>query len=401
MDYPIRVTEIKTLEEARKELEAIGVDTSGVRIMAPKAVHRALKLKGVKPIPANIIKQEMLSRGGEVAVAYGALDQSISKTDLLIFGTERQILELSEKLKQHQFGLPEIAKEIKNTLNCFESSPKPIRVGKLKMDFGKRTYITGILNVTPDSFSDGGKFIKIDDAVSHAKKMIENGADIIDIGGQSTRPGAKKISASLEKKRVIPVIEKLSKEKNTVISIDTTKSEVAKAALDSGAHMVNDISGLHFDKKVAKVTAEFGVPIALMHIKGTPKSMQRKPHYEDLIGEILDYLEERIEIAKSSGVAEEKIIVDPGIGFGKTVKHNLDIIKKLREIRSLGRPVLIGTSRKSVIGSVLDLPVEERLEGTAATVAASICNGADIVRVHDVAEMVRIVKMTDAMVRRE
>ena len=400
MRSPKRSIEIKNLEEAKAELKAIGVDPAGIRIMVQKAVHRAIKIKGIRPIPANIIKQEMLSRGGEVAVSYGALNQSVSKTDILIFGTEKQIIELSEKLGEHQFGLPELGRQIKALLDCFEENPRPIKVGRLKMDFGRRTYIMGILNVTPDSFSDAGKFMSFDEAVSHAKRMAEDGADIIDIGGESTRPGSKAVSSSEEKKRVIPIIKKLSKDKDIVISIDTTKADVAEEALSAGAHMVNDISGLHFDKKIAKVVAKIGVPIVLMHIKGIPRTMQGNPVYNDLVGEILDYLEDGIKVAESSGINREKIIIDPGIGFGKTADHNLDIIRKLGEFRSLGRPVLIGTSRKAVIGKVLDLPSEERLEGTAATVAASICNGADIVRVHDVPEMVRVVKMTDAIVRR-
>jgi len=228
--------------------------------------------------------------------------------------------------------------------------------------------------------------------------MIDEGADIIDIGGESTRPGSEAVPAKEQIKRVIPVIKKLSK--SIPVSIDTYKSEVAKAALNEGACMVNDISGLHFDKKMGSVVAAFKAGITIMHIQGTPKNMQIKPHYDDLIAEIINYLNKGLAIAENTGILNDRIMLDPGFGFGKTISHNLEILKRLREIKSLGYPILIGTSRKSAIGQVLNLPVEERLEGTAATVAIAIQNGADIIRVHDVLQMKRVAEMTDAITRR-
>ncbi len=394
-----RVIEVKDHILAEKELSLVGSDRIGIELMAPKAVSRVVKLKGIRPAAANIIKQEMLSFGGEVATAYGSINHSVETTDLLVFGTMKQFRLLIDKLKIHQFGLPQISEEMGLVLSNYDSTPQSIKLKDITLDFGQRTYIMGILNVTPDSFSDGGKFIDPSAAVSHAKRMLAEGADIIDVGGQSTRPGAESISVEEEKKRVLPVIEKLAAETSAVISIDTTQSEVAKAALGVGASLVNDISGLGFDSDMAGVVAEHSVPICIMHIKGTPRDMQENPTYSDLMGEIINYLSRRLEIAKEAGILLEKIIIDPGIGFGKTIEHNLEILKRLKELRVLGCPILIGTSRKSLIGKILDLPVEDRLEGTAATVALAIANGADIIRVHDVLQMKRVAKMSDAILR--
>jgi dihydropteroate synthase len=265
-------------------------------------------------------------------------------------------------------------------------------------DFSKRTFIMGILNVTPDSFSDGGSFMKADAAVEHAISMIEEGADIIDIGGESTRPGSDTIPVSEELERVIPVIEKLSDMSGVPISIDTYKADVAQKAIDAGASIVNDISGLRFDPEMPGVVSGNEVPVVLMHIKGTPKNMQANPIYGNLIEEIIEYLEESMTIAEKEGINEDKIIVDPGIGFGKTFEDNLEIINRLSEFKRLGKPILIGTSRKAFIGKILgDAPVGDRIEGTAAAVAISIMHGANIVRVHDVAEMKRVARVSDAI----
>ncbi|MBI5098620.1 MAG: dihydropteroate synthase [Nitrospirae bacterium] len=258
----------------------------------------------------------------------------------------------------------------------------------------------GILNVTPDSFSDGGKYFDKDSAVEQALRMQDEGADIIDIGGESTRPGAEKISVKEEINRVVPVIEALANKVNIPISIDTYKSVVAEAAILSGASIINDISGLRFDPEMPHVAARHNVPVVIMHIKGTPKNMQKKPVYKSLMPEITDYLREGVEIARNAGVADDKIVIDPGIGFGKTIEHNLEIIKKLNEFSGLEKPILIGPSRKSFIGRILgDLPVTERLEGTAAAVAIGIFNGANIIRVHDIKAMAHVARIADAIKR--
>ncbi|MCJ7577662.1 MAG: dihydropteroate synthase [candidate division Zixibacteria bacterium] len=273
------------------------------------------------------------------------------------------------------------------------------KFSKKLLDLSSRTHLMGVLNVTPDSFSDGGKFLKVEDAVRCGIKMAEEGADIIDVGGESTHPGSDPATIEEELSRVIPVIEALSKEINIPISIDTYKSGVAKKALDAGAEMINDISALRFDPQMKEVAAEYQVPIVLMHIKGTPKNMQENPYYEDVVKEIIEYLKESIQLAKDVGIQEEKIIIDPGIGFGKRLEDNLNILKNLKKFSILNCPVLVGPSRKSFIGKILDLPVKERLEGSLAALAVSIMNGANIVRVHDVKESKRVADSVDAVLK--
>lgn len=397
MTYSAHLLDISGLSAAEKALLNLGTDPDGVKIMGPKSIFRVIKLRQVPSVAANILKQEILSYGGESANAYGAINHSVEKTDILVCATLAQFEKLVEKLKQHRFGLPDLAKEVQAALANYASLPRPIKIGKKEFRFGERTYIMGILNVTPDSFSDGGKYRTPVEAAESAKKMAAEGADIIDIGGQSTRPGSKEITVEEEIGRILPVIDKLNKE-DLIISVDTYRSAVAEAALIAGAQLINDISGLRFDPALAEVCAKYRAPLVVMHIKGTPLNMQEAPTYQDLIAEIIDYLAESIRLAEKAGVKD--VIVDPGFGFGKTKEHNLMILKNLRSFRSLGRPLLIGTSRKSTIGEVLNLPVGSRLMGISATIAVAILNGVDIIRVHDVAEMTETARMTDAIVRR-
>ncbi len=259
----------------------------------------------------------------------------------------------------------------------------------------RNTLIMGILNITPDSFSDGGKFIHLGKALSQAQYMENNGADIIDIGGESTRPGAVPVSIEEEINRTIPVIEEIRKYSNIAISIDTYKSEVAEKALLAGADFINDISGLTFDSRMMEIVKKFDVPVVLMHIKGTPRNMQTNPTYIDVIKELLEFFSFQIQKALDIGIKKEQIIIDPGIGFGKQLNDNFILIQRLKEFSELGFPILIGPSRKSFIGLTLDVPSEDRLEGTLASVSASILNGASIVRVHDVKEVKRAVIITD------
>ena len=258
-----------------------------------------------------------------------------------------------------------------------------------------QTLIMGILNVTPDSFSDGGKFDTPEQAVAYAIKMIEDGAHIIDIGGESTRPGAKPVSLDEELNRTAPVIEAIRNQSDCIISIDTYKSEVAAGALDAGANMVNDISGFTFDEGMAPLVAQKEVPVVIMHIKGTPRDMQKEPHYDHLIREIKEYFILQIASAKEAGIHDFNIILDPGIGFGKRLEDNFELIRELKQICAMGYPVLIGPSRKSFIGMVLNLPVAERLEGTLASITAGVMNGARIIRVHDVIATHRTVTITE------
>jgi dihydropteroate synthase len=258
---------------------------------------------------------------------------------------------------------------------------------------GSKTYIMGILNVTPDSFSDGGKFTDIEKAISHAKEMLRDGADIIDIGGESTRPGHEEISPEEEINRVLPVVEKLIKEINVPISVDTSKAIVAKKVLEVGAHMINDVWGLQKDPQLANIIAEYNVPVVMMH-------NQIGTEYDgDIMENIKVFLKKSIAIALHAGIKKENIILDPGIGFGKTPEQNIHVLSRLHELNDLGYPILLGTSRKSMIGKILDLPANERVEGTVATSVMGVMQGMDILRVHDVKENLRAVKVTDAIVR--
>lgn len=269
---------------------------------------------------------------------------------------------------------------------------------RFDLDLGKRTHIMGILNITPDSFSDGGLHFSTAAAVDRGLRMIDEGADLLDIGGESTRPGSEPVPLDEELRRTLPVIEALAGSLPVPVSIDTYKAEVARRALEAGASMVNDISGMRFDPAMPAVVSRFRVPVVLMHIKGTPKSMQINPEYQDLLAEITDFFKESIRIAEQAGISGDRIILDPGIGFGKTFEHNLRIINNLDRFSILGKPLLAGTSRKAFLGKILgDLPPPERLEGTAASVAIAIIKGAHIVRVHDVKEMVKVARVADAI----
>ena len=257
------------------------------------------------------------------------------------------------------------------------------------------TLIMGILNLTPDSFSDGGQFSDKNQATDYALKMIDDGADMIDIGGESTRPGAEPVSLDEELKRTIPIIKSIRQRSDCLISIDTYKSSVAEVALDVGADLVNDISGLTFDEKMIDIVVDRKVPVILMHMKGTPRSMQVDPNYDNVIEEICEFFRRKVKSAKNSGILDNMIILDPGIGFGKRLEDNFEIIRELKQICAMGYPILLGPSRKSFIGASLNLPVEERLEGTLASITVGIMNGANIIRVHDVKETLRAVKITE------
>jgi dihydropteroate synthase len=267
-------------------------------------------------------------------------------------------------------------------------------------DLSARTHIFGILNVTPDSFSDGGKFTDLDSALRQTEKMVSEGADMIDVGGESTRPFAEAVDESTEIKRVVPVISAVAKRFKTPISIDTYKASVAQAAVDAGARVINDISALRFDPGMGEVAAKHATGVIMMHMKGTPRNMQEDPHYVDVMSEIRSFLASAIKRARSYGVGFERMIVDPGIGFGKKLEHNLSILRNLSDLSQLGRPILVGPSRKSFIGLLTNRPVDERLSGTLAAVTACILNGASAVRVHDVGEAKEAAAIADAILGR-
>lgn len=266
--------------------------------------------------------------------------------------------------------------------------------------WGKQTYLMGVLNITPDSFSDGGDYNNLEEALQRAWALVEAGADILDIGGQSTRPGAKQISLEEELERVIPIIKRIRKNLNIPISVDTTRAEIAQQAVRAGADIVNDISGGTFDGDMLTTVAELEVPIILMHIRGTPETMQHKTDYEDLVGDIIAVLRERLAAAEKAGIARSRLLIDPGIGFGKTAAQNIELLRQLHQFQRLGVPILVGTSRKSFIGKIInqDDP-KQRVWGTASTCCAAISQGADILRVHDLPQMWEVSKVADAIWR--
>jgi dihydropteroate synthase len=314
-------------------------------------------------------------------------------------GTLKQISKLIKKIEKQPFGLNLIAKDLSEALKNNNKDQYVLKTARREIILGKKTIVMGILNVTPDSFSDGGLFYDQKTAVNRALQMIDEGADIIDIGGESSRPGAKPLDAKTELERVIPIIEKLVKKSKTPISIDTTKAKVAEAALAAGAEIVNDISALNADKQMAKTIKNAGAAAILMHMRGNPQNMQKDNLlYEDLMGEIITHLKNASEKAIKTGISRNCLVIDPGIGFGKTAEDNYKIINNLAELKVLGMPIMIGTSRKSFIGKVIGGEPQERMEGTAATVAAAIIKGAQIVRVHDVEAMKKICAVTDAII---
>ncbi|MCJ7748850.1 MAG: dihydropteroate synthase [Desulfobacterales bacterium] len=382
--------------EAIQQMKKVGVDPTGVKLMAGKTLHFNLRIEGIDPRTANLLKQEMLSVGGDAALDRRGLDCSTPSTDAILIGTQKQFEKLTSKLEQYP-ALQSLGHSLKETLKNISKTHYTIRCRKRTFKLGKQTLLMGVLNVTPDSFSDGGLFLDREKAIAQGLKMVEEGADLIDIGGESTKPGSKPLGLEEELRRVIPVIEALAKEVDVPISIDTYKSTVAKKAIEAGAQMINDISGLHFDPDLAHVASKEDVPLILMHTRGTPETMQKDVHYESLFSEILQYLRESIQRAESAGLDPGQIVIDPGIGFGKTLEDNLLIIKNLQEFRILGKPILLGTSRKTFIGKILHAEVTERLEGTLSRIAIGVLNGAHIIRCHDVLEAKKAISVADAI----
>jgi dihydropteroate synthase len=395
----VNVIKIKNLEEAAVLFKQIGVDPYGIDAMVSKTININILIEDQPCKIANIIKQEMLSVGGDAAVARGSVSCSVPASDILIMGTLKQILALVKKIEKQPFGLNLIAGNILDILKNITKNEYVLKTFRREINLGRKTLIMGILNITPDSFSDGGLFYSQQKAVERGLQMADEGADIIDIGGESTRPGAKSLEASVELKRVLPVIEGLVKQIKIPLSIDTTKAKVAKLAIVAGAEIVNDISALHGDKTMTKIIRDAGAAVIIMHMRGKPRNMQKgNLVYSNLMGEITDYLKESSEKALKAGIEKDCMVVDPGIGFGKTPEDNYKIIRNLYRLKELGMPVMIGTSRKSFIGRITGGEPEQRMEGTAATVTAAIMNGCHIVRVHDVAAMKKVAAVTDAIV---
>lgn len=393
--YGMRWVTMDSVQEAKMALAQIGSDPGGIAHMAGKGLGRAIKLEQVPLRVAHILKQEMLSVGGDAAVHRDVITNNVVATDVMLLGTVRQLEHLASKVLAQPFGLKKVGQTLKQLLKTLE--PAKTRIldcrGK-ELELGKRTLVMGILNVTPDSFSDGGSYIGLEAAVAQAERMVEEGADILDIGGESTRPNHAEVSAEEEWRRLEPVLRMLLERIPVPVSIDTYKAEVAAKALAAGAHLINDVWGLQKDENMAKVVGEYKAPVIVMH-------NQKGTDYHHLMGDIFRFLEKSIELAEAQGLSGDQIIVDPGIGFGKTTRQNLEVMARLAEFKALGHPILLGASRKSTIGNTLNLPVDERLEGTLATSVLGVAAQVDIIRVHDVQANVRAIKMADAIVREQ
>ena len=392
-----RLLVVTAPEDAVRELRRMGVDPYGIAEMSPKMRTLCIQLSQLECRQANILKQEMLSLGGDAAVARGTVACSIDRTDCVLIGTVKQLTRLCLKLKVQPFGLPELSGELAQLLARLSAPPAGWKTSRRTLPLS-RPLIMGILNITPDSFSDGGKSFVSGRAFDNAMQMAADGADIIDIGGESTRPGAALISADAELERVMPVIERLAGELQCPISVDTWKSAVAAAALAAGAEIVNDISGFTFDPHMAAVVAEYGAGVVLMHTRGTPENMQQDTGYSDMMAEISAALQGSILTARTAGIESDCIAIDPGIGFGKSVAGNMELVRRLKEFSGFGLPVLVGPSRKGFIGTVLGRKAaDDRLFGTAAVVALSVSHGAAILRVHDVRAMRDVADMAHAI----
>ncbi|HBU69605.1 MAG TPA: dihydropteroate synthase [Elusimicrobia bacterium] len=389
---------VSNFSEAAKAIALTGAEPYSVNIMAAKAVHKVFLARGIDNRAANILKQDMLSLGGEVAVSRQVGAMKTGTSDAVVMGTLKQIALLCGKLRSQPFGLAELSLELLR-LTEIKSGNKYFLCRNHKIKISADARLMGVLNVTPDSFSDGGKYFDLETACARGAELVKYGALIVDIGGESSRPGARPVSAKDEAARILPVIKTLAGKIKAPLSVDTYKPETARAALKAGASIINDISGLGYGgRKMARLIASEKAGLVIMHMKGKPSDMQKAPKYDDLVSEIYDFFEERSSLALECGVRKESIMLDPGIGFGKTAEHNLELLKRLKEFKSLGFPLVVGTSRKSFLGKVLGLenPLE-RLQGSVASALWASDHGADFLRVHDVMETAQALKIYGAI----
>jgi dihydropteroate synthase len=398
----LRILPISDPKEIKQIMRGIRVDSYGIKIMAPKAVTHLIKVDSLSCIAANVLKQELLSLGADAAVSRDTLTGRTRKTDCLLMGNLSQFSRLNQKLCRQPFGLNKLAQALKAAIDNYQKDNFRIDLGghKLNLSVG-RAKIMGIVNITPDSFSGDGllraRSVRLKaDILEYAEQLIKDGADIIDIGGESSRPGAKAVSVKEEISRVIPAIALLAKKIKVPISVDTSKPEVARAALDSGAVMVNDIFGLR-NNAMIKLVARHKAAVVIMHMKGNPRTMQKNPAYKSLLDEIMEYLNQSVNKAVSGGIDKGKIIIDPGIGFGKSLQDNLEVLNKLKSFKVLGMPIMVGPSRKSFIGKILNMPPEERVFGTVSACVLAAQNGASVVRTHDVKAVKQALRIADSI----
>jgi dihydropteroate synthase len=397
-------------EAARKCFLEVGAHCAGAAIMSKKSKIIAIKLYDLPCVRANVLKQEMLARGGDACVSAKSVGVEASVTDAVLFGAlpvfESLLLKLASQPLKFKKNIADIRAILESERVFEESGPPPFAFRDGTLELAKKTHVMGILNVTPDSFSDGGCFSEFADALKQAELLFAEGADIVDIGGESSRPGACEVSAKEELRRVLPVVEALHAKKLGLISIDTWKSKVADEALKRGASIVNDISALR-DPDMSGIVRKRGAGLILMHMRGDPRSMQRSPRYRSLLGEITGYLRAALEKAMAAGINKASVLLDPGIGFGKTLSHNLGILRRLGELKTLGCGIVVGASRKSFIGALTDglsrdqqakdREPKDRIVGSLAAAALAISGGANVLRVHDVKEHVELARVMDAV----
>jgi len=385
---------LHTPDSVIKELKRIGIDKNAYSLFVNKADYKIIKFEELSCAQAHVLKQTALVCGADVAIPktayYGSKRRTIAA---VLFANRREIEKIVMRLEEQPWIEP-VMKQLNKVL--LQKPSVVLRIGDRKIDF-KRTYIMGVINITNDSFYSGSRYLTKDIVAKVAQEMVEEGADFIDIGAESSRPGAEPISKKEEIDRLKKVLPTVLENTKVPISIDTYKATVASFAIDQGVKIVNDISGLRFDKKVARVIAKNKASVVIMHIKGTPKNMQIHPHYDDLMGELHRYFMKQIDFATQEGIERDRIIIDPGLGFGKRLEDNYEIIHRLNEFTDFARPILVGHSRKSFIGKPFNISPEQRLEGSIGLAAILIRNGASILRVHDVAETKKVALLIDRM----
>lgn len=392
MEHNPRVIELSQLPRAIRDMADVDEVQAASAALAAARTRLAMRLDAVGPDSAEVLRQEAQALG--VVVLDGVRGPDAAGARILVADGET-LKRLGAVLESR--GERSLGAAIRSALSSYPRTRfvVPFADGG-RLELGMRTAVMGVLNVTPDSFYDGGRHLAPREAVAAAARMAEEGADVVDVGGESTRPGAEPVSEDEQVRRVIPVIEAIKRELGVRLSVDTTKASVARRAVEAGADMINDVSALS-DPGMIRVVRESRVPVVVMHMRGNPRTMQLDTHYVDLLSSVVGFLRKTVERAVASGVADDKILVDPGLGFGKSAVGNLKILRDLPTLRSIGRPILVGASRKSFIGTVLDLPVSERLEGSLAAAALAAWQGAHVIRAHDVAATVRVVRMVDAI----
>ena len=374
---------LKLIDCNEKELKKIGFDKTYLRQGALKHNFRTIKICDINCAQANIIKQTALTTGTDCAVHREVITGKVDISDCILSGSVSQLVKIAEKLKYQPFKLNILSEQIKKLVSLL---PDSLYVRDISIEWGKKTYIMGILNITPDSFSDGGEYFGTDKAIEHYKSLVQDGADFIDIGGESTRPFSKKVSAQEEQSRVVPIIKEIREfDSNTVISIDTRNASTARAAINAGADIINDVSALDWDENMINVLKDTKAPVVLNHSKGSPDVMQNDTCYTDVVDEIFDYLYKKIDFLVTNGIEQNKIIVDPGIGFGKSTEQNFEIIKRIEEFKSLGCPVLVGHSRKNFISETIESKDNSVLDTATLILSQMLADKkVDIIRVHNV-----------------